>query len=65
MASAPGAYGFVALHVLSGVVEFAIWQHDATKNADDFGNPVSFGQYTEDSATRSLQRALGDVQRWA
>ena len=28
----------------------AIWQHDAMNEAGDFGDPVGFGQYTEDSA---------------
>ena len=46
--SAPGTYGFVALCVRSGVMELAIWQQDAKKEAGNFGDPVGFGQYTED-----------------
>jgi hypothetical protein len=48
MTSAPGTYGFVALFVLSGVMELAIWQQDAKKEAGNFGDPVGFGQYIED-----------------
>jgi hypothetical protein len=33
--SAPGAYGFVALYFLSGVMTLAIWQRDAKKEAAD------------------------------
>ena len=32
--SAPGAYVFVALYFLSGVMTLAIWQRDAKKEAD-------------------------------
>jgi hypothetical protein len=44
----------VALYVLTGDMVLATWQHDATNEAGDFGDPVGFGQYTEDSSTRNL-----------
>jgi hypothetical protein len=44
----------VALYVLSGDMGLATWQHAATNEAGDFGDPVGFGQYTEDSSTRNL-----------
>ena len=52
--SAPGAYGFVALFVLSGVMELAIWQQDAKKEAGNFGDPVGFGRTPKTCATRNL-----------
>ena len=55
--SAPGTYGFVALVVLSGVMELVIWQQDAKKEAGNFGDPVGFGQYTEDM--RNKERTNG------
>ena len=47
MTSAPGTYGFVALRPL-GCREPAVCQQDAKKDACGFGDPVGFGQYTED-----------------
>jgi hypothetical protein len=38
----------VALFVLSGVVSLPFCQQDEKKDADNFGDPVCFCQYTED-----------------
>jgi hypothetical protein len=48
-----GAYSFVALYLLSGVMELVIWQRKAKKEAGNLGDPVGSGQFTEDSATRN------------
>jgi hypothetical protein len=34
----------VTLYVLSGVMELAIWQHNANKEAGNFGDPDCFRQ---------------------
>jgi hypothetical protein len=52
--TAPGAYGFIALFVLSGVMELALWQQDAKKEAGNFGDPVGFGRTPKTCATRNL-----------
>jgi hypothetical protein len=44
--SEPGAYGFAALFVLSGVLELVLWKDDASKSVasiGDYGNPFQFG----------------------
>jgi hypothetical protein len=43
--TASGAYGFIALFVLSGVMELALWQQDAKKEAGNFGDPVGFAAH--------------------
>jgi hypothetical protein len=40
-------FGFVALYGLSGVMELAIWQQHAKKEAGNFGDPGGFSQYTD------------------
>ena len=44
---------FVALYLLSGVMELVIRQREAKKEAGNLGDPVGSGQFTEDSATRN------------
>jgi hypothetical protein len=45
----PGAVRFVALYVLSGVMDLAIWRHDAKKEAGYFGYPVVLVIYRRQS----------------
>jgi hypothetical protein len=49
-------------------MEPAIWQQDAKKDAGNFGDPVGFGQYTEDvhnkepnNGRMAMCAVLGDV----
>jgi hypothetical protein len=47
-------------------MELAIWQHNAKKEAGNFGDPDGFGQHTVDSATRnSAKGAWRCLRRWA
>jgi light-harvesting complex I chlorophyll a/b binding protein 1 len=52
--AAPGTYGFIALFVISGVMELAIWTQDANKEAGNFGDPVGLGQYNEEMRNKEI-----------
>jgi light-harvesting complex I chlorophyll a/b binding protein 4 len=43
VASSPGAYGFTALVLISGALELFLWKEDESKEAGDYGNPLSLG----------------------
>merc|ERR1719387_2011400 len=52
--TAPGAYGFVALFVLSGVMELGVWTEDPKKEVGNFGDPVGLGMYDDEMRNREL-----------
>merc|ERR1719420_1294711 len=50
----PGSYGLIALLLLSGVMELAVWTQDPKKEVGDFGDPVGLGMYDLDMRNREL-----------
>merc|ERR1719201_3234729 len=52
--TAPGAYGFVALFVLSGVMELGVWTEDPRKEVGNFSDPVGLGMYDDEMRNREL-----------
>merc|ERR1719421_2107665 len=50
----PGSYGVLALFLLSGVMELAVWTQDPKKEVGDFGDPVGLGMYDIDMRNREL-----------
>merc|ERR1712118_318546 len=50
----PGSYGVLALILLSGVMELAVWTQDPKKEVGDFGDPVGLGMYDLDMRNREL-----------
>jgi len=50
----PGSYGFIALVLISGYLELAVWTESPEKEPGNFGDPLSFDQYTEDLRNREL-----------
>lgn len=38
--TAPGSYGFVALFLVSGAMELAVWTQDPNKEPGNFGDPL-------------------------
>jgi len=50
----PGSYGFVALFVLAGALELAIWTESPNEAPGNFGDPFGLGQYNEDMRNREL-----------
>jgi len=54
VSTAPGTYGFIALFVLSGAFELAIWTQDANKEPGNFGDPLGLGQYNEDMRNKEI-----------
>ncbi|CAJ1358481.1 unnamed protein product [Effrenium voratum] len=50
----PAAFGFVALALVAGVLEFTIWKEDPERGAGNFGDPLGLNQYTEDMRNREL-----------
>merc|ERR1712187_830243 len=52
--TAPGTYGFVALFLLSGALELAVWTQDPSKEAGDFGDPLGLGMYDEDMRNKEI-----------
>merc|ERR1719201_3146998 len=52
--TAPGAYGFVALFLLSGVMELGVWTEDSKKEVGNFGDPVGLGMYDDEMRNREL-----------
>ena len=47
--TAPGSYGFVALFAVAGILELGAWTESADKEPGNFGDPVGFGQYTQET----------------
>ena len=52
--TAPGTYGFVALFLISGALELALWTQDPNKDGGDFGDPLGLGQYNEEMRNREI-----------
>ncbi|CAE8633639.1 unnamed protein product [Polarella glacialis] len=57
--TAPGSYGFIALIILSGVVELLIWPQEYKKEPGNFGDPLGLKQklgleYNEDIRGKEL-----------
>merc|ERR1719443_1719626 len=52
--TAPGVYGFVALFLLSGVMEMGFWTEDPKKEVGNFGDPVGLGMYDDEMRNREL-----------
>merc|ERR1711869_195105 len=50
----PGSYGLIALLLLSGVMELAVWTQDPKKEVGDFGGSVGLGMYDLDMRNREL-----------
>merc|ERR1719333_1633823 len=50
----PGSYGVLALILLSGVMELAVWTQDPKKEVGYFGDPVGLGMYDLDMRNREL-----------
>jgi len=50
----PGTYGFVALFLASGALEFTLFKQADNKEPGNFGDPVGFGDYSTDSRNREL-----------
>jgi len=61
--TAPGTYGFVALFLVSGALELAVWTQDPNKEVGDFGDPLGLGQY--DSEWRNRELANGRFAMFA
>lgn len=51
---APGSFGWLALLVLSGVMELYVWTGDSKKEAGDFGDPLGLNMYTEDMRNKEV-----------
>merc|ERR1712224_1102811 len=54
VATPPGSYGLIALLLLSGVMELAVWTQDPKKEVGGFGDPVGPGMYDLDMRNREL-----------
>merc|ERR1719433_2382390 len=52
--TAPGSYGMIALFLVSGALELALWTEDSSKEPGNFGDPAGLGQYTEEMRQREL-----------
>jgi hypothetical protein len=52
--TAPGTYGFVALFLLSGALELAVWTQDPKKEPGNFGDPLGLGMYDEDMRNKEI-----------
>eukprot|EP00419_Tripos_fusus_P025721 CAMPEP_0172724684 /NCGR_PEP_ID=MMETSP1074-20121228/86642_1 /TAXON_ID=2916 /ORGANISM="Ceratium fusus, Strain PA161109" /LENGTH=245 /DNA_ID=CAMNT_0013551235 /DNA_START=28 /DNA_END=765 /DNA_ORIENTATION=+ len=52
--TAPGSYGFIALFVVAGGLELAIWVQDPGKEPGDFGNPAGLGSYDDDMRNKEI-----------
>jgi len=52
--TAPGTYGFVALFLLSGAMELAVWTQDPSKEPGNFGDPVGLGMYDDEMRAREI-----------
>jgi len=50
----PGTYGFVALFLISGALELAVWTQDPNKEPGDFGDPVGLGMYDTDMRNKEI-----------
>jgi len=50
----PGTYGFAALFVISGALEFTLFKQEDKKEPGNFGDPLNFGDYSVDSRNREL-----------
>ncbi|CAE7825245.1 FCPB, partial [Symbiodinium sp. CCMP2456] len=51
---APGSYGFIALFLISGVLELAVWTESDKKAPGDFGDPLGLNKYDEEFRNREL-----------
>merc|ERR1719150_693644 len=52
--TAPGSYGMIALFLVSGALELALWTEDPSKEPGNFGDPAGLSQYTEEMRQREL-----------
>merc|ERR1712039_295766 len=50
----PGTYGFVALFLLAGALELAVWTQDPKKEPGNFGDPLGLGMYDEDMRNKEI-----------
>jgi len=50
----PGSYGFAALFLLSGALEFTLFKQEGNKEPGNFGDPAGLGDYSIDSRNREL-----------
>merc|ERR1712061_2190 len=53
----PGTYGFVALFLVAGVLELAVWTQDPKKEVGNFGDPLGLSNifgYSEDMRAKEL-----------
>jgi len=50
----PGKEAAIALILISGALELAVWTDDESKEPGNFGDPLGLGQYTEDVRAREI-----------
>merc|ERR1711908_150200 len=54
IATPPGTYGFVALFLLAGGLELAVWTRDPKKEPGNFGDPLGLGMYDDEMRNKEL-----------
>jgi len=52
--TAPASYGFAALFLASGALEFTLFKQEDNKEPGNFGDPAGLGDYSTDSRNREL-----------
>jgi len=50
----PGREAAIALILITGALELAVWTEDEDKEPGNFGDPLGLGQYTEDMRAREI-----------
>jgi len=54
LTSYPSNYGFAALLLLAGVMEFSVWAENPNEEPGDFGDPFGLGMYDTDMRNREI-----------
>jgi len=52
--ASPGKEGAIALILICGGLELAVWTDDESKEPGNFGDPLGLNQYTEDMRAREI-----------